>query len=206
MGVYKDLNDYEVMYLVEEQDENAKDVLFQKYRPIIQKIASQYKTDAKRCGLEFEDLVQEGYLGLYSALNTYDSKSNVLFYTYAIISIRSKILNILTLRNARKHYYLNNGISLSNVIFDQEECELINFLEDKSAIKPHLLLEDIEFEQNIRKFLLNLDFIQSSILELRMNGFSNHHIALLLELSIKQVSNSLFQIRKKLREYLKFSS
>ena len=38
MGMYRDFNDYEVMYLVEEQNEDAREILFQKYKPIILKI------------------------------------------------------------------------------------------------------------------------------------------------------------------------
>lgn len=203
MGVYRDLNDYEVMYLVEEQDENANELLFEKYRPIVIKIASQYKDEAKKCGLEIEDLVQEGYLGLYSAIQTYDSNNNVLFYTYALISIRSKILNSLTLKGAIKHRSLNQGVSLSNILSSMDDVVLMDVLEDKNAVQPHLMVEENEFEKIIHNFLLSLEFSHSLILELKMNGFKNGDIVKLLDLPLKYVSNVLFHIRKKLREYLK---
>ena len=41
METYRDLNDYEIMYMIEENDE-AKDLLFDKYRPIVVNIAKNY--------------------------------------------------------------------------------------------------------------------------------------------------------------------
>jgi len=203
MSTYRDLNDYEVMYLVEEQDENAKELLFNKYRPIILKIAAYYKNDANKCGLELDDLVQEGYLGLYGAIQTFDESNNVLFYTYALISIRSKILNVLTVKNAVKHRALNYGISLSKIVSPDCETCLIDVLDNKNAVLPHLMVEENELFQIIRNFLLSLSFNQSLVFELKLNGFKNNDIVQLLDMSPKSVNNTVFQIRKKLKNYLK---
>ena len=202
MAIYKDLNDYEVMYLVEENNEDAKELLFEKYKPIVLKIASQYKNEAIRYGLEMDDLIQEGYLGLYSAIQTYDVNNEVLFYTYAIICIRSKILNSLTVTGAGKHKGLNQGVSLFSQISATDDVILMDILEDKNAVLPHLMLEENEMENIIRGFLLSLDFSHSLILELKMNGFKNNDIVELLDMPLKYVSNALFQIRRKLRTYL----
>jgi len=202
MGIYRDLNDYEVMYLIEEQDENAKDLLFEKYKPIVVKMAAHYKNDAKRCGLDIDDLIQEGYLGLYNAIQTFDSNNDVLFYTYALISIRSKILNILTVKSAIKHRALNYGISLSKVVSPDQETCLIDVLDDKNAILPHLMVEENEIIEIIHRFLLSLSFNQSLVFELKLNGFKNSDIVQLLDMSPKSVNNTIFQIRKKLKQYL----
>lgn len=203
MADYKDLNDYEVMYLVEENDENAKEILFCKYRPLILKIAHHYKKEAKACGLEIDDLVQEAYIGLYYAIQNYDASNDALFYTYAIISIRSKILNCIKGKGSTKHRYLNQGISLYQTILDSDGGMLIDSLEDKSALLPHLIAEENEVFSALRDFLLALDFPQSCVFELRMNGFQNKDISELLEIPLKKVSNLVFRIRNKLKIYLK---
>ena len=41
MKNYRDLNDYEIMYLVEENDD-AKELLLEKYKPIIINMAIKY--------------------------------------------------------------------------------------------------------------------------------------------------------------------
>lgn len=203
MGMYRDFNDYEVMYLVEEQNEDAREILFQKYKPIILKLAYQYQNEARLYGLEVDDIIQEAYLGLYQAIQTYDSNNNVLFYTYAMISIRSKILNCLTMKKADKHKHLNQGISLFHPLSMVEDGSLIDILEDKKALLPHLMVEEKELKVVIHNFLLTLDFLSACVFELKMNGFQNQDIMKLLDVSLKSVSNILFRVRKKLKDYLK---
>lgn len=203
MATYKDLNDYEVMYLVEENNEDAKEVLFCKYKPLILKMAYHYQKEAKTCGLEIDDLVQEAYLGLYYAIQTYDANNDALFYTYAVIAIKSKILNCIKGKSSMKHKCLNQGISLCQPSSNLEDGMLFDFIEDKNALLPHLMVEENEMSSKIRRFLLTLDFPQSCVFELKMSGFQNKDIAKLLVLPLKTVSNLLFQIRNKLKNYLK---
>ena len=61
MSTYRDLNDYEIMYLVEEENDDARELLFEKYKPIIYRLAISYQKEAKQYGLELEDLIQEEY-------------------------------------------------------------------------------------------------------------------------------------------------
>ena len=38
---YKNINDYEVLYMIRENSDDARDLIFQKYSPIIKKIANK---------------------------------------------------------------------------------------------------------------------------------------------------------------------
>ena len=187
------------MYMVEEDNEDASNLLFDKYRPIILKIASYYFKEAKKYGLEYDDLVQEGYFGLYSAIKNYNSKENAVFYTYAILCIRSKILNCLRTYNADRYLSLNNSISLYENVYSVDDSNLIDLIEDKNAILPLNILENYELEIQIKDFLYLLNFSQASVFELKLNGFRSYEISKLLDISKKEVSNILFRIRKKIR-------
>ena len=39
---YKKLNDYEVMYMIKENDDYSREILLKKYMPIVSKISSKY--------------------------------------------------------------------------------------------------------------------------------------------------------------------
>ena len=177
MSTYRDLNDYEIMYLVEEENDDARELLFEKYKPIIYCLAVNYQKEAKQYGLELEDLIQEAYVGLSSAVKNYNSDNNVLFYTYAIVSMKNRILNVLTAKSSTKHKCLNQAISLYMPVNRNNECYLIDITEDKNEVLPQLLVEENETENIIHNFILSLDFPHSCILELKMNGFSNCDIA-----------------------------
>lgn len=201
MGTYRDLNDYEIMYMIEENDE-AKELLFDKYRPIIINMARKYKKEGKMVGLEIEDLIQEGYLGLYSAIKNYNQDGSSIFYTYALVSIRSKILNALKLHNTQKKKILNSSISLSKSVSYDSDLSFIDFIVDEKAIIPDVVIEEKELFNFIREFVFSLDIENASIFELNLNGFNNNDISRLLDYSSKTVSNNLFRIRRKLQQYL----
>lgn len=203
MGTYRDLNDYEIMYMVEESDE-ARDLLFDKYRPIIVNIANKYRLEAKKLGLELDDLIQEGYLGLYSAIRNYNPNENTLFYTYALLSIRSKIFNCLKMHNCQKYQSLNTSVSLSKPVFNDDELSLIDYVVDKNAISPDEVLAEFETINSISDFLYTLDINLACLFELNLNGFSNADISRLLDISCKTVANNLFRVRKKLNQYYNF--
>lgn len=60
--------------------------LWNKHRPFIYKTALQYSGYA-----EMDDLMQEGYLGLYSAAIRFDESAGVSFLTYAAFWIRQRM-------------------------------------------------------------------------------------------------------------------
>ena len=54
---YKKINDYEVVYLVKENDEEARKIIFNKYITIVRKLASKYSLSAICARVDFDDFV-----------------------------------------------------------------------------------------------------------------------------------------------------
>lgn len=72
--------------------ERAADALLHANLRLVVSIAKHYT----RCGLDFEDLIQEGNLGLYRAVRTFDFTKGFKFSTHATWHIRSAIIRALT--------------------------------------------------------------------------------------------------------------
>ena len=66
---YKDYNDYELIEYINEGNEEANNILIKKYEPLIIKIATKMLPYCKNNGLEKNDLIQEGMVGLSHALD-----------------------------------------------------------------------------------------------------------------------------------------
>ena len=109
---YKDLNDYELVSYVMNSEE-ATDVLFEKYRPLIYSIAKKMYNENQNIGLELNDLVSEGMIGFSIALNTYNEHKDTLFFTYAKKCIESKMYTLIKSSTRLKHQVLNSSISYS---------------------------------------------------------------------------------------------
>lgn len=204
MKEYKDLNDYEIMYMVSENDDNAVELLYEKYYPVVVGIASKYINQAKKCGLEIDDLIQEGYIGLFNAVKHYRSDKHAMFYTYVILSIRSKVLNCIKLNNNGKNRILNNSVSIYDSLSPIEGGELLDIICDKNSENPEDEFEYGEFEESIKNYLYSLDLIDSLILELKLNGFKQREIACLLDLSSSLVNKSWIRIKKNFISFFSF--
>lgn len=82
----------ELVERIQAGDEKEKYLqqLFEQNFPFIKKIASKY-SDRE----EFDDLIQEGYIGLHTAAMKYDPGCGVLFLTYASYWIQQKMIRYL---------------------------------------------------------------------------------------------------------------
>ena len=68
-------------------DENAFTQLLDFTYPFIVKLATPYLS----CGLEFEDLIQEGNIAVYTALSKYRPECKAKFSSYAVFHIRKRL-------------------------------------------------------------------------------------------------------------------
>ena len=83
-------NDYELLYMVRENDEFSSRILLEKYYPIIKNISIEYYNKYKNFGYDLEDFIQEALLAFYKAVDTFNENRNVLFYTYLCVCIHRK--------------------------------------------------------------------------------------------------------------------
>lgn len=189
---FEDYNDYELVYLVKENSDYANDIIFKKYEPIIKNMASIYKN--KSTGkFEYEDLIQEGRIGLLKAIRAYDVNKGFLFYTFAITCIKGQILNYISVFNKKRNKTLNMALSI-----DEDIIETI----PGNYMVPSNWIDEKELINKLVRFKNDLDYPESIIFELKYNDFSYKQISQLLEISIKSIDNKLSKIKRNLRKYL----
>lgn len=200
--MYKNLNDYEQLYLVCENDEYAKEKIFNKYKPIIVSIAKKYLIYSNN-RFDLDDLIQEGYIGLNRAISSFDDKENVLFYTFSIVCIERQIKSYYRQFKTLKNYHFYNSYSLDIEI---DDMTLSDIVEDKSILNsPTLFLDNSCLEEELINFKHSLDFRTSLVFELRYNGFKYREIADLLDISIGIVDSSIHNCKERLKKFLKLS-
>ena len=198
--MYKDYNDYELLYLINDGNEEAEKILYDKYKPLVEIKANKYKLLGKRVGLEYNDLFQEGMVGLVEAINGFKDNKSTIFYSFANVCIERQILSILSYARRKKHSTLNDSFSLDMSI-DENGRTLSDIL--VGSIDPSLEIEKIEEEEKLYK-AIEKDFsdFEKSVFELKMLGLEYMEIANLLEKSYKSVDSALQRIRGKIRKIL----
>lgn len=200
---YRDYNDFELLSYVSEQNEEANEVLFEKYRPLIVATANRLYYYCKNTGLELNDLIQEGMLGLNLAITSFDNDKETSFYTYAKKCIERKIISLIVGAHRLKHKFLNESLSFE---LSDEGCETYiseKNLGDNSYNPESILLNSESAEELIKEVNKQLTDFEIQVFELKLNGFDYKEIAEILDKDTKSIDNALQRIKSKLKKIRK---
>ena len=179
-------------------DEEAVEKLFGIFKPKVIAIAREYFL----IGAEFDDLLQEGMIGLYKAIGVYDESKNHSFSAFASLCIHRQLQNAVKNANRKKNSPLNTYVPIK--YYDGTSSS-----EEDNVLKLVIADENSDIEQNYIDKEMNTIVIskvkdmltdeQFNMLKLFLNGDSYNSIAENLNLSTKQVDNTLQAIKKKLK-------
>lgn len=202
MSKYKDENDYELFYLVSENNEEAKEIFFDKYDNLIRMKAVKYKKFVESKGFDFNDLLQEGRLGLSQAIKDFQEQKNVQFYTFANLCINRQIATFLRNIARDKHKILNESISLdtSTNTIGRPLTELI--LDDKNIDPEESFIEMEEKTELYNKIEKKLSSMENDVFNLRTQGFTYKEISQLLNITEKSVDGAIVRIKSKISNIL----
>ena len=141
---YTTLQDEEVISLIHNGQSDATEYLLKKYAPLVKKsIRTLYLI-----GADTEDLSQEGMIGLFKAIQSYQDDNEASFYTFAKLCIDRQIYSAIKASNRKKHTPLNSYISFYSKM-NGDEIELIDNLEAGNESNPEHIILDRENTMNI---------------------------------------------------------
>lgn len=202
---YRELNDNELVYLCAENNEDAMNLIVNKYKNCILMILKEYLKEYNIIGVEVADLYQEGLIGLMHAIHSYNPTRDVLFYTYANACIRTSLISAIRQTFRQKNRILNYSYSLDK-IFEDSGDNFYEILKDESYEPNKLLLSSEDENELINNLKSKLSKSELAIFELRLKGLSNGEIATLIDKDTKYIENSLFRIKRKYKELNKVVS
>ena len=194
---YKGVNDYELLYLVGENNEEVYNSIYAKYKPLIHRMAKTLCENYKSALVEYDDLFQEGMYGLNNAIKSFNGKSGSLFYTLAKLCISREMNGYVAKMLRGKNMILSSAVSFDTPISKNGFVVEDTLYSHDDSIE--LQFESIEMEKYILDLKYELKDEYMPVYELKLNGFSNAAIATLLDLRYKDVDNYLRSIKKTLR-------
>ena len=192
---YRDFNDNELLSYICENNEEANTILFKKYEPLINSIARKMYKYCKNTGLELNDLIQEGMLGLNLAINHYDEQKDTTFYTFAKKCIERKMLSMIIGAKRLKHKILNESLSLEGNINDSDSIGLEAFISDSKNDPELVIINNEEEAELINRIKKRLTDFECQVFELKICNFNYKEIAEILDKSPKAIDNALQRIK-----------
>ncbi len=193
---YKEFNDYELLDSIYSVNEDASEILLYKYRPLIVNIASNR---IKYCdgGVDLNDLIQEGLLGLSDAINTFNDNKEANFGTYAKICAERRMNSLVKSTKRYKNKLLNESIA-----FELDDTSMERYVMDKKT-NPSYIIEEWERQQELLKRLGEVltDF-EKEVFDLKKNNFDCKEIAEILGKEYKSIDNTIQRIKNKLKKII----
>ena len=174
----KGSQEQEALEAMENGDENAKQLLIERNLRLVVFIARRFENT----GVNLEDLISIGTIGLVKAVGTYRRDKNIKLATYASRCIENEILMyIRKIANQRNEVSLDEPINLD---YDGNELLLSDIMGTDEDMVMRSLEEDVDLTI-LRKAVGELPAREKQIVQMRF-GLDGHK-----ELTQKEVAQKL---------------
>ncbi len=179
------LMDFSDEDLVAECKDNdlAVSILISRYARIICNKAIARSQSA----IDSEDLIQEGLMGLFSAIRTFSKEREIKFSTYANVCITNSLTNALVKCNHTK------------IMSDFSELESDEDSVYDSDTPESIFLEKEKVQEIFQKINVILSEKEWQIFQLFLTGSTYDQMARQLNISPKTVDNAIQRVRRKLK-------
>ena len=192
------IRDLELIARIRNGDLESRDDLVKKYLPMVKHIVKKHYASF----LEFDDLMQEGFIGLLGAIDEYrPDEFNVKFSSFAYMCIIRKVYNVIKQTNGNKHKALNDAISLHSYVNADETRTVMDLIPlSESSVDPHETVERKAVSQWIDRLLSNhLSILEYTVATLILQGYSSGEIERVIGVNAKVVDNARTRVKQKLK-------
>lgn len=182
------MNDYELVSLAHENNEEAIKLLYEKYTPIIIKKSKEAILLVDHHGIEINDIIQECYIAFDEAIKNFNQNGDATFYTFSMLCIERKIANYIKRVTNRKNMVLNDALTI-----DDRLDKIIGNNDNTAYIKSDTINQVVLLKKALSP-------LENEVLDLKLKGFSFEEIAELLNKNSKAIYNAWERIKVKYRK------
>ena len=194
---YSKLSDVDLVSLAREEHQEAYTVLITRYEPELRKIAHKYFLQRA----EYDDLLQEGRISIYRAVQSFDSQSGHPFEHFVRMCIKRRMIDTLRAHNRRKHTGFNSAYSLDTSLSDETENTYLDRMTTGSD--PAQIVIDVQEARSIIKDLTkNLSQMERQVFAYHfVEGYKQQEVVETLGINPKAIDNAIQRIKKKTAVY-----
>ena len=194
----------ELAILAKGGDEEALRVIFEESRDMLRSKSNLYFM----VGADREDVIQEGMIGLLSAIRTFDPEAGASFKTFSDFCVKRRIINAVKMAGRQKHKPLNDSVSIDAVKEGRDDqanrpgsSGIEKTLRASKATDPEeivLLADLLEYVESNSKTLFS--DMETRVWKEYTKGLSTARIAEKLNKPYKSVDNALTRIKRKIEK------
>lgn len=198
------LNDEQLVALAKSGNLDAEEHLIRKYKELVRTKSQFYYI----IGADGDDVMQEGMIGLFKAIHSFEAEAGASFRTFADLCINRQILTAIKTASRKKHEPLNESVSLNApmavddaVSQGESGATLQEIIRGNREMEPEqelmmkTLLEEISSNENNVFSSLEME-----VWNLYFQGHNYREIADILDRSPKTVDNAIQRTKKKIMD------
>ena len=188
--------DSELEFYLHDNNEDAVDIVYEKYKYIIDVLISKYRRVFYALNIDIDEVRQEANLAFSSAIYSYNQDKDTSMSTFITLCVERKIRQVIKSHETVKSKVYSETLSLNG----KSDVNLEDFIGDETY-EPLKTVENIDTLEYINHEVKNI--LSSSELEvynLMIQGLDYVEIAKVLDKTPKQIDNSIQRIRIKLKK------
>ena len=194
--------DESVARMAQEGSSTAYEYLIDKYKELVKVKSQKYYI----AGGDYEDVIQEGMIGLFKAIRDFDESQNSSFRTFASLCINRQIITAIKTASRQKHRILTESVSL-NSSADIENEEIPALSERLAANNADTDPETMMLMKEVVDYLKAngeeiFSPLENRIWNQMLKGKDYREIAGSLRKSTKAIDNGIQRIKRKIQQYL----
>ncbi|MEI3219710.1 MAG: RNA polymerase sporulation sigma factor SigH [Lachnoclostridium sp.] len=194
MSKYETMTDEQLIRDLKNGEKEIMDYIMDKYKDLVRKEAKAMYL----LGGENDDLIQEGMIGLFKAVQDYDENQNVSFYSFAKLCITRQMYSAIAASKRKKHMPLNSYVSLYDKAEKGKDGRVLDTIEAGIESNPEQVMIGKEYVERLENKLgEQLSELEQRVLYLHLLGTDYKTIAKLLDRSPKTIDNALQRIKTK---------
>jgi RNA polymerase sigma-H factor len=195
-----EFTDDHLVTLFQQGDVAALELLLERYRRFARSKARTYFL----VGADYDDIEQEGMIGLFKAVRDFRPDRQSSFRAFAELCVTRQIITAIKAATRQKHQALNQYVSLSGLRGpDNGDDRLIDDLLDHHMPDPADEVVSGESMAELRAMMAEmLSRLEVDVLRLYVEGRSYQEISALLGRHVKSIDNALQRIKRKLEAHL----
>lgn len=185
-------NDYELLYMIYQKDDEGLRLLIMKYEKIMY-VFYQSQMSMMYHIRWYIDQYQIGRIVLLKAIENFRFDKNVSFRHFYLFLLKNEMRNIVRRNQTQYHTY---GFSPEFLIYECGEDYLEDvWKETNPSMQADWLVRCEETRNDILKVEDSLRPIEKKIVRLRLYGYTYNEISKILKVSLKKVDNTLYKVR-----------
>ncbi len=198
---YTDVNDEQLIHLIREESEDAKDVLYERYKYIIDIELKKYTRMAWALSYDIKDLQQDALVGFADGINNYREDKAASLSSFIALCVDRRLQVAIKKAGRLKNKMVHEALSLEEEY--NSVSQLKELLSDNAENYPlESILKKENYNELVKDIKNSLSKSEYEVYTYMINDLKYDEIATLLNKNLKQVDNTIQRVKSKIKKII----